>query len=451
MRMMNRIEAIPLESMRQGMRWDWETFPEYMDSLDHQGLGVNVGALVPFSPLRGYVLGMIPARERTSVTEAELNQMKQILHDSMKAGAFGISADKNLEDRPEDGSWLPSHVASKEEFLALAQVMSEFGVGQIGWTIGISDDRPEQRDMLAEMVRISGRPLHVVLGDEEGYEWLEEMRKEGLPILAQLGSVPTVAEFKLSEYNLFDYMPNWVQPLVGTKEERIAKLSEDGIREGMKRDVLDRPHPRTDWAQVQVVEVALDRNLKYEGLSIADIAEAESKHPLDAFLDIALDEDLETEFAHPAAAQSDEVRADRLTNPFVHISVSDGGAHTRFLVNSVWPVYFLAHWIRDRELMTLEQAHQKMSALPAWFSDMKNRGTLRVGDFADIMIYNMDELGLLYDKPRFETDFPGGEKRLVQKPTGIRYIVVNGTVTFVENECTNALPGKLLRSYDMVG
>ena len=452
MRMMNRIEAIPLESMRQGMRWDWETFPEYMDSLDRQGLGVNVGALVPFSPLRGYVLGMMEARERTSVTEAELNQMKQILHDSMKAGAFGISADKNLEDRPEDGSWLPSHVASKEEFLGLARVMRDFGVGQIGWTIGISDDRPEQRDMLAEMVRISGRPLHVVLGDDEGYEWLEQMRQEGLPILAQQGSVPTIAEFKLSEYNLFDYMPNWVQPLVGSKEERIAKLSEDGIRDGMKKDVLDRPHPRTDWAQVQVVEVALERNLKYEGLSIADIATAEGKHPLDVFLDIALDEDLETEFAHPAdGAGRDEARAERLSNPFVHISVSDGGAHTRFLVNSVWPVYFLAHWIRDYELMSLEQAHQKMSALPAWFSDMKNRGSLRVGDFADIMIYNMDELGLLYDKPRFETDFPGGEKRLVQKPTGMRYIIVNGAVTFIDNECTSALPGKLLRSYDMVG
>ena len=452
MRMMNRIEAIPLESMRQGMRWDWETFPEYMDSLDRQGLGVNVGALVPFSPLRGYVLGMMEARERTSVTEAELNQMKQILRDSMKAGAFGISADKNLEDRPEDGGWLPSHVASKEEFLGLARVMREFGVGQIGWTIGISDDRPEQRDMLAEMVRISGRPLHVVLGDDEGYEWLEQMRQEGLPILAQQGSVPTIAEFKLSEYNLFDYMPNWVQPLVGTKEERIAKLSEDGIRDGMKKDVIDRPHPRTDWAQVQVVEVALERNLKYEGLSIADIATAEGKHPLDAFLDIALDEDLETEFAHPAdAAGRDEARAERLSNPFVHISVSDGGAHTRFLVNSVWPVYFLAHWIRDYGLMSLEQGHQKMSALPAWFSDMKNRGTLRLGDFADIMVYNMDELGLLYDKPRFENDFPGGEKRLVQKPTGMRYIIVNGAVTFIDNECTGALPGKLLRSYDMIG
>ena len=450
MRMMNRIEAIPLESMRQGMRWDWETFPEYMDSLDQQGLGVNVGCLVPFSPLRGYVLGMIEARERTSVTEAELNQMKQILFDSMKAGAFGISADKNLEDRPEDGSWLPSHVASKEEFLALSQVMAQFGVGHIGWTIGISDDRPAQRDMLEEMVQMSGRPLHVVLGDEEGYKWLQEKRAEGLPIIAQETAVPIIAEFKLSEYNLFDYLPNWVQPLVGTKPERIAKLSEDGVRVGMKQDVIDRPNSRTDWKQVQVVEVAHERNLKYEGLSIAEIAAAEGKEPLDAFLDLALDEDLETEFAHPVA-NSDEAIGRSITNPDVNISVSDGGAHTRFLVNSIWPVYFLGHWVRDQQLMTLEAAHQKMSAVPARFADMKNRGTLRIGDFADVMIYNMDELGLLYDKPQFATDFPGGEKRLVQMPTGIRYVVVNGNVTFQENECTGALPGKLLRSYDQIG
>src|SRR6516165_4132531 len=148
MRMMNRIEAIPLESMRLGMRWDWETFPEYLDSLDRQGLGVNVGALVPFSPLRGYVLGMIPARNRTAVTAAELNQMKQLLYEAMQAGAFGFSADKNLEDRSEDGSFLPSHVASPEEFLGLAEVLSEFGVGHLGWTIGISDQRQEQQALL---------------------------------------------------------------------------------------------------------------------------------------------------------------------------------------------------------------------------------------------------------------------------------------------------------------
>ena len=138
-------------------------------------------------------------------------------------------------------------------------------------------------------------------------------------------------------------------------------------------------------------------------------------------------------------------------NPYVHISLSDGGAHTRFLTTSEWPVYFLAHWIRDKELMTLEEAHQKISAMPAWFADFKNRGTLRVGDWADVIVYDQDKLGLLYDKPRFATDFPGGERRVVQKPTGLRYTVVNGAVTFEGNDCTGALPGKLLRSYDMVG
>ena len=136
MRMMDRIEAIPLESMRLGMHWDWETFPEYLDSLERQGLGVNVGSLFPFSPLRGYVLGMLPARERTSVTDSELNQMKQLFYEAMKAGAFGFSGDKSDENRAEDGSYLPSHMASREEWLGLAEVFKEFGVGHIGWTIG---------------------------------------------------------------------------------------------------------------------------------------------------------------------------------------------------------------------------------------------------------------------------------------------------------------------------
>ena len=452
MRMMNRVEAIPLESMRQGMRWDWETFPEYLDSLDRQGLGVNVGSLVPFSPVRGYVLGMIPARERTSVTEAELNQMKQIVYDAMKAGAFGISADKNLEDRPEDGSWLPSHVASEEEYLALAEVIGQFGVGHLGWTIGsgyTEPDRIAQRTLLAEMMRVSGRPLHVGL-DEPGMEWLRAVREEGLTVVNQHNAVPLISEFTLAEYNLFDYMPNWIQPLVGTPEERYAKLTEEGVRERMRQDIKDIPHARTDWTKVNVAQVAQERNFKYEGLSIDEIARAEGKDGLDVFIDLALDEDLETMFSHPSNPEDRDAIEDYIKSPYSHISVSDGGAHTRFLVNALWPVYFLGHWIRDREIMTLEEAHRKISAYPAWFADFKNRGTLRVGDWADIIVYNMDELGFLYDKPKFDTDFPGGERRLVQKPTGLRYTVVNGTVTFQGNDCTGALPGKLLRSYDMV-
>jgi N-acyl-D-amino-acid deacylase len=215
--------------------------------------------------------------------------------------------------------------------------------------------------------------------------------------------------------------------------------------------VEERPHARTDWNHMTVVQVVHERNRCYEGMSIADLAAQQQKHPLDALLDLALDEDLRTTFSHLLANRGDATLAQRISSPYSHISLSDGGAHIRYLTISTWPVHFLSYWIRDKQLMSLEQAHYKMSALPAWLADYRERGTLRVGDWADIMIYDMAHLGYVYDKPTYATDFPGGEWRRIQKPTGIRYILVNGTVTFEDNHCTEALPGKLLRSYDMVG
>ena len=456
MRMMNRIEAIPLESMRLGMRWDWETFPEYLDSLDRQGLGVNVGALFPYSPMRGYVLGMIPARHRASVTEAELNRMKELLYQGMEAGAFGFALDKSMEDKAEDGGLLPSHVASDEEFLALAEVMGEFGVGHIGFTVGLGlalDERRKLRALAEEMIRVSGRPLHISDFEiDEDLAWVQSCRTEGLPLVLQRACTGGGDQFKLSEFNLFDYMPNWVQPLVGGPEERAAKLRDPEVRIAMRRDVEEWPLYRTDWSKMMVLEVVHERNHQYEGLTVQVMAELTGKHPVDAFLDLALDEGLETEFLVPPPITPESLKLSerQLKDPYAHISVSDGGAHTRFEINTVWPVHWLAYWIRDKEIMSLEQAHYKMSTLPAWFADFKDRGMLRVGKWADIIVYNQGELGFVYENPVYATDFPGGERRLIQKPTGLRYTIVNGTVTFEGNDCTGALPGQLLRSYDMV-
>ena len=457
MRMMNRIEAIPLESMRQGMRWDWETFPEYLESLNRQGLGVNVGALFPFSPLRGYVLGMMPARQRTTVTDAELNQMKQLFYEGMKAGAFGFALDKSMEDRSEDGGFLPSHVASDEEFYALAEVMGEFGVGHVGFTVGLGltlEQRKSARALEERLMSISGRALHVVDPDiEEDLARVESCRRQGLALLLQRQCVRGWDQFKLSEFNLYDYMPSWVQPLVGSPEERAVKLRDPVTRAAMKRDVEEWPFFKTEWSRVSVVEVVHERNYEYEGMTIQQLAENTGKHPVDAFLDLAVDEALETEFLIPFPDSPDalERAARQLKDPYAHISLSDGGAHIRFEANSVWPVYWLSHWIRDKELMSLEEAHYKMSTLPAWLADFNGRGTLRVGDWADIIVYNLEELGLVHDRPVYANDFPGGERRLIQKPKGLRYTLMNGTVTFEGNDCTGALPGKLLRSYDMVG
>ena len=457
MRIMDRIEAIPLESMRRGLRWDWETFPEYLDSLERQGLGINVGAMFPFSPMRVYVLGMMAARERTFVTESELNRMKELFHEGMSAGAFGFSLDKNNEDGTEDGGYLPSMMASNEEFLALAEVMRDFGRGHAGVTLGFGlteEERSGVRRLVKDTMRISGRPFHVLdIQQNEDPGWIQGCRDDGLMLFWQTVCNPAAVQMKLSEYSMYDYMPNWVDPLVGTPDERAAKLRKPDVWAAMKRDVDEWPLFRTDWNRVRVLQVAEERNYKYESLTINQLAEQMSKEPLDAFLDLSLDEGLETEFGMPARNAPAEMQAlgERINDPFSHVSASDGGAHIRFIAISMWPVYFLTTWIRERELMSLEQAHYKMSTLPAWLTEFKDRGSLRVGNWADMMVYNYDELGFLYDKPVCGTDFPGGERRLIQKPKGLRYTIVNGSVTFKENDCTGALSGKLLRSYDMVG
>jgi N-acyl-D-amino-acid deacylase len=175
------------------------------------------------------------------------------------------------------------------------------------------------------------------------------------------------------------------------------------------------------------------------------------KHPMDAMLDLAIDEDLRTEFStDPTNGTDPRAVAEILNHPFIHPCVSDGGAHVRYLTLGTWPVNFLATWTRDREVMSLEKAHYKISGLPAWIAGFTDRGILREGFAADIIVYEQEKLGFLYDSPVYAADFPGGERRLIQKAKGIRYTIVNGGITFEESECTQATPGKFLRSYDMV-
>ncbi len=467
MRMMNRIEAMPLECMREGIRWDWETFPEYMESLERQGLGLNIGALLPFSPMRGYVMGMMEARNRTTVTESELNQMKQLFHEAMTVGAFGISGNRSAEDHPEDGGYLPSHVASDEEWLAMAEVMGEFNVGHMGWDIGnvpMFNDREVQHVLLEKMLEISGRPMQMILGGIESYDWMVQMRAKGYPIYEQVPVTKQRSTFNLAEYNLYDIFASWVQPLLGTREERMLKLKDPANRAAMKADVekareerrRDTVTPelyRVDWDRLRVREVAYERNGKYEGMSINQLGEAMGKDPLDAYFDLAIDEQLETRFTYPQDPPEDQMQQliERIRGPYGHVSLSDGGAHMRYQTAAEWPVMMLTRFIREKEIMSLEQAHHKMSTLPAWLAGFNDRGKLQIGLAADVMVYNFDELGFLYDDPVVVTDLPGNESRFIQKPKGLRYTLVNGTLTFKDNECTEALPGKLLRSYDMIG
>ena len=501
MRLLTRIEAIPLKTMELGLSWDWETFPQWMDALAKKPLGVSVGALVPFNPLRLYVMGLNDSRERVNATEKETKQMQAIVRESMEAGAFGWSSMKTLLNRPDDGRFIPSQVASNEEYLALAETMAEFGIGSIGWTRGQAerplppgepdlmggagieanaatglqfdpvegDVRGEGRDnFLIQMAKASGRPLNYggvsySEANPERYKeqlaYLERAHKEGANLFAQASGVQVSPVFELAEYNGFDALPNWIDPFIGTPEERIAKLNTPGVRDKMKQDVGGEwtgiggtADVAANWTKMRVVEVRKDSNLQYEGMNIAELAEATGKHPMDAMLDLAIDEDLRTEFStDPTTGTDPEAMKEILNHPYTHPCISDGGAHVRYLTVGIWPVNFLTMWARDHEAMSLEKAHYKMSGLPAFIAGFTDRGVLKEGFAADIIVYDLDKLGLQYDSPIYDDDFPGGERRLIQKAKGIRYTLVNGGVTFTEGTvCTDATPGKLLRSYDMV-
>ena len=199
--------------------------------------------------------------------------------------------------------------------------------------------------------------------------------------------------------------------------------------------------PQNQLEQGESIGSGPRTDFEYEGITIKELAELTGKHPVEAFLDLALDEGLETEFLIPPRDTADDMRLleQRLKDPYAHISVSDGGAHTRFAANAVWPVYWLAYWIRDREIMSLEQAHYKMSAYPAWFTDFKDRGTLRVANWLTSSSTIRRSLGSYMTGPSTPTTSPAGERRLIQKPTGLRYTIVNGTVTFEGNNCTGRL------------
>jgi N-acyl-D-aspartate/D-glutamate deacylase len=472
MRRMERTESIPLSCMQAGMRWDWETFPEYMDSLERGGLGVNAASLIPYSPLRAYVLGNDAARDPDYTTKpGQVEEIKNILREGLKAGGFGFSASFSMANRDYDGGYLPTHVAPREEFLEMAKVMREFNRGSIEWTMGHALQGLGM-DFLLELAKTSGRPVNwnAVIYDptspntwREQLEWTEKANKEA-PVFAVNICMPIEFEFTLETMGLFDQLPAWNEATVGTLEERRMKLGDPGRRAALKADMEAAPTvmPGTNpdgeqgqlrmfrWDETFIDDVHLEKNKSLKGRTVGEVAREQGKHPIDCLLDLSVEEELKTEFAMQGFINNDEEALTTiLKHPQCLIGASDGGAHTKFLTLGRYPTHFLAHWVRDKQIMSLEEAHWRLSAMLGWAIGIRDRGWLREGMPADIVVYNLEELAV---RP-METvhDLPDGDWRRVQKADGYHYLLVNGDVTFDHGECTGVLPGRMLRSYDQAG
>jgi N-acyl-D-aspartate/D-glutamate deacylase len=467
-RMFGKVEGMNLEVLNAGIPWSWESFPEFLDTLD-QRLGINALCYVGHSALRRYVLGE-DANERRA-TEEEIRRMRDLLREAMAAGAAGFTSSLAATHVDGDDRPVPSRGADHREIVELTSVLGELNAGTIQLNPasvmqGI-DDR--EREWLVEVSLTSGRPVLSVgfsprTGDPEkhvkAYRFLEDASRRGARIISQVRNHPSDRPFNFAggptletlPAQALDQTPTWRALLAAPEPERLKMLRDPDIRARL-RDEVDHPNldpsrgrmlPPPRWRTISVARVAKPANKPAEGRNIAELAAEQGRHLADVMLDLILDEDLETEFFYSGRLpEEEEPFAEVLSSRFTMVGTSDGGAHLERDDGADWSTYFLWRWVGQKGIMPLEQAISRMTFFPATVMGIHDRGLLRPGFAADLMLFDEREVRPV-SKHQLQ-DFPGGGVRYVTVPNGITHTIVNGQVVVDHGRHTGAYPGRVLR------
>ncbi len=440
MRMLERVEGMSLEALRAGIDWTWETFPEYLDALESLQPALNVGGLVGHSAVRYWAMGD-EATEREA-SDAEVQQMRELVREAMAAGALGFSTSQAPTHLGGDGRPVPSRLASDDEIVQLAEVMREFGRG----TFEITAKKLEDVRVSLEASRRSGRPA-TLLGQVKKEDWklIHEAREDGVQVVPQTTCRPFLMDFRLDEMGLFDQLPSWSQVAQSSGEGLVRIFGDRDWRGRFREDVTgDFDGMRlfkNDWENISVLIGEGPEARGLVGRSIQDIARERGADPFDAFFDIALADGLRTQFSYMMS--TDESRRHTLTDDAYLLGLSDAGAHLTLLADHSYTTYFLGSWIRDRQLMSLEDGVRKLTRDPARFFGVPERGELRQGWFADVTIFDAGTVGA--HKPELVYDLPGGGPRLVTHCDGIEKVIVNGQITVDRGELTGSRSGQVIR------
>jgi N-acyl-D-aspartate/D-glutamate deacylase len=461
---MTRTEAIPYASMKAGMPWDWVTYPEFLDSVERHPKGVNMLPFVPMAPVMIWAMGLEEAKSGRKPTEAETREMCRIINEAMDKGACGWSAQRfgqNSVQADFDGTPMVTDLMADETALALASVLGERNEGfiQMSYIPEASkyegDIQTHTEKHYEELARVSGRPIlynAVAVNDfyperfRRQISWLESCAKRGIRVYGQSATLEVGFAFTFKDWNLWDDMPAWRDVTTGSIEDRLLKLSDPQRRPDLRK--VEQTGLITNFVDgIFITECQRPDLKKYENMTVGAIAKQEGKHPVDAMLDIACADGLNTEFYTPPTNQRVDYLKEMVTSPAQAIfGVSDGGAHTKFFSGGRYSTEALIKMGRDNNVLSLEELHWRLSAHPALCAGFKNRGTLVEGNWADLVVYDLNGLAI---KPlEIVHDFPGGEWRRVQRAEGYHAIMVNGEVTFEDGKCTGTTSGRLLRHGD---
>ena len=453
MRNLTHVEGMSLVVLRNGIRWDFETFPQYLDQLERAGAVPNVAAFVGHSSVRTWVMGADATKR--AATPDEIAQMGALVLEALKAGAVGFATSTAGQHNGEGGVPMPSRLADEAELRALTGALGEVGRGIFMLTKG-SKTSIERLESLAAA---NGRPvmiaalLHNSTRPDQTFEDLRKIgaaQARGHALYGQVSCCPLTNDFTMWSPYPFEGFEAWLPAMKAQGDELKQVYADPGFRDRVRAELAVPAAVRLfngEWDKLTLLEVARSENQHLEGQSVGALARSAGQDPLDWMLDFALSENLESIFT-AVLLNSDEAAVGRmLCDPHASIALSDAGAHLTFFCDAGFGLYLLGHWVRGLGVMPLEQAVWQLSRRPAEIFGIRGRGRLAPGFAADLMLFDPATVGR--GPARRVHDLPGGAPRLTTPAIGLHGVWVNGVkVADAEGAVEGrGLPGQILRDF----
>ncbi len=457
LRMLARVEGMPVESLRAGVPWTWQSTADYFEALEGR-LAVNAGFMVGHSTIRRVVAG--PAATEGPLGPDQVAAMKHLLHQGLEAGAMGLSSSWARTHNDAEGRMVPSRYAPREELVELCRVVSEHegtSLEFIPCNSSVAFD-PWVVDLVSEMSAAAGRPLNynalfVRAGNLDfclgKLAASDEARARGARVvgLTVPMNIPTRLTFRSGF--VFDAIPGWEPIMLAPYEERLQGFRDPAVRARLA-ELARAPHAMqgiTEWDRLVIFDTVSPDNEAYRGKRVGDIAAAEGRSAWEVLCDIVVADELNTSFGLPLAEDTDEDWKARLViwrDPRAVIGASDAGAHLDLLASFNYTTAVLGRAVRDRKALTLEEAVHLLADRPARLYGLRERGRVAEGWYADLVVLDEGRMGPGQVDLRF--DLPGGAARLYAEPTGVDHVLCNGVEIVRQGRLTGANPGRLIRS-----
>ena len=461
-RCLTAVEDIPLEAMMAGIDWNWETFPEYLATVDKLPKALNYGAYIGHSALRMYTMGKRALSE--AATEDDVARMVASVKEAIKAGAMGFSSSRAGTHVTPDDTPVASRIAEWSEIDALVGAMADLdaGIFQVGPEVSSG---PAQRDFLQRLKRValeSGRPvmfgtISTRQGDRPNsyryqLDYLDDCVAAGARMFGQTTTKSINAIFSLKSYLMFDGLPAWKELRALPLAEQKRRLGDPAVRQALiayetrmkTRDNVFQGGgaATTDPRRPDYGNLYAMKDVAWEDPTVASLAASSGKHPVEVMIDLMLANENQV-FVQPLVNEAPDDILAMMRHPWTLTTFSDSGAHVCQEMGSSLQTHMLSYWVRAKQAFTLEQAVRKLTFDNATAWELNDRGLVRTGFAADMVLF--DEATIRPSMPTVESDLPGGARRLVQKAEGIAATIVNGAVAFENGEATGATGGVLLR------